>query len=149
MNKKTIIMLALAVVVVGGGYLVFSGGKPLEQLLPGLTPPPSAPSGGGGPAPAPSPTSSKPIPGVPVTSGGTVTVDIKGFAFVSSTTRIGPGTKIIWKNYDDVAHSVVGPTFQSKLLQKGESYSYTFNQPGVYSYFCGSHPNMKGEIVVR
>ena len=137
MNKKLIILLVLAVIVIGGVYLILSPSSPSDQ---------AAPVGG---TPAPSPTASKPLPGVPVTSGGTVTVDIKGFAFVSPTTRIGPGTKIIWKNYDDVVHSVVGPTFQSKLLKKGESFSYTFNQPGVYYYFCGQHPNMKGEIVVR
>ncbi len=81
--------------------------------------------------------------------GGTVQVDIKGFAFVSETVRIAPGTTIIWKNFDDARHTVVGAEFQSKLLSKGDTFSYTFTKEGSYPYFCGIHPNMKGEIVVR
>lgn len=140
MNKKLVILLAVAVVVVGGGYLLLSPKSPSDPAPVGGTPATS---------PTPSPTASKPVPGSPVTSGGTVTVDIKGFAYVSPTTRIGPGTKITWKNYDDVAHNVIGAGFQSKLLKKGESFSYTFNVPGVYPYYCSVHPNMRGEIVVR
>lgn len=138
MNKKIIVGLVLLAVVIGGAYLWLAPSAPSGQ--PSVADDQVAPVTSVG---------SKPAPIVPTISGGTVQVDIKGFAFVSPTTRIGPGTKIIWRNMDDVAHSVIGPNFQSKLLKKGETFSYTFTQPGVYPYFCGVHPNMKGEINVR
>ena len=31
---------------------------------------------------------------------------------------------------------------------RGESYSYTFDKPGTYKYFCDLHPHMVGRVVV-
>lgn len=136
MNKKIIIWVALAVAVLVGIYLVFSSAqKPAEEAM----------------EQAPAPTTGKPPAptGSVAPAGGTIQVDIKGFAFVKEAVRIAPGTTIVWKNFDDARHTVVGADFQSKLLSKGQTFSYTFTKEGIYPYFCGVHPNMKGEIVVR
>jgi plastocyanin len=62
------------------------------------------------------------------------------------------GTTITWVNKDPVFHSVVEDNnlFQSALLAIGQSFSYTFNQPGTYSYYCGVHggPGGKGMSAV-
>lgn len=85
-----------------------------------------------------------------VESGNTYEVDIKNFAFVRTITRVMPGDTVIWTNKDSVEHSIIPikGSFESELLAPGESYSYTFNDVGRFSYSCGVHPYMKGTIVV-
>ena len=39
-------------------------------------------------------------------------------------------------------------TWDSGLLNAGDSYSFTFTDPGVYWYFCRPHPFMRGTITV-
>ncbi len=133
MNKKLILWLFVAVLALIAGYLLLSSPKPSA-----VAPQPVSPT-------AVTPVAPSSLP----TSGGTIEVAIRGFAFLSSTVRIAPGTIIIWKNYDDVPHSVVGAGFQSPILQKGQTYSHKFTTEGTFAYYCGLHPNMKGEIVVR
>ena len=67
---------------------------------------------------------------------------------------IKKGTKITWTNKDDAHHDITPDKDSakaietSKLLAKGESYSYTFTEAGVYSYHCSPHPYMKATIEV-
>lgn len=81
------------------------------------------------------------------------TVLIRDFAFSAEKLSIKKGTTITWTNQDDAHHDVT-PTSgaadftASKLLAKGESYSFTFNQAGVYAYKCSPHPYMKAMIEV-
>ena len=138
--NKTIIWIVLAVAVLLGVYLMFSS-RGSEEMAPANqqeATSPTTPKTGG------ITTSPTPVP-----STGTVQIDIKGFAFVGQTVRVAPGTKIIWKNFDDAPHNVVGPDFTSPVLAKGQSYSHTFSKEGTFTYYCGLHPNMKGEVVVR
>jgi hypothetical protein len=39
--------------------------------------------------------------------------------------------------------------FDSGALNQGDSFSFTFQQPGTYEYFCRLHPSMRGRILVR
>jgi amicyanin len=81
----------------------------------------------------------------------TNSVTIKNFAFNPSTIMVKPGTKVTWTNQDEDAHTV---TFQSNLkvasspLQGDQSFSYTFQTPGTYSYICSIHPFMHGKVIV-
>lgn len=82
-----------------------------------------------------------------------VTMDIKDFDFQKPNIKIKTGTKVTWTNADGARHDVVpdgeGPEgFGSELLAKGESYSFTFTEPGVINYLCEPHPYMKGVINV-
>lgn len=132
MSKKLILpLIALAVLLVGG-YLLFGPGA-------ALTPSPA-------PTPVGVPSASKPATSL---DGGLVQVAIRGFAFVGASTKVVPGTTVTWKNFDNVNHSVVGAGFQSKVLKPGESFSYKFTKEGTYPYYCGIHPDMKGEVIVR
>lgn len=129
----------MAAAVLVGVYFIFSTQKATEEMAPvNQAETGTAPKTGGV-------TSG----GAPIPSTGKVQVDIKGFSFVSPTVRIAPGTTIIWKNFDDAPHSVIGPDFSSPVLQKGQTYSHKFTKEGTFSYYCGLHPNMKGEVVVR
>lgn len=90
---------------------------------------------------------------VPVENIGTThIIEISGFSFSPEVLNIKKGDKVIWTNMDSVQHTVTsdsGSTLESKLIGKGESYSYLFNQGGSYSYHCIPHPAMKGKIVVN
>lgn len=65
------------------------------------------------------------------------------------------GTTVIWINQDYVIHDVVSGTrgnptgpLNSSVIGSGESYSYTFTEPGTYAYFCSYHFGMDGTIIV-
>ena len=79
-------------------------------------------------------------------------VSISDFAFNPRTITIQKGESIIWTNEDSVKHSIVsdsGNEIASDSISKGEIYEHTFNNVGTYSYYCGIHPSMKGEVVVE
>ena len=80
-------------------------------------------------------------------------ISINDFSFNPEKLTIKKGTKVTWTNNDDARHDIA-PTsgasdfVASKLLAKGESYEFTFNTVGTYTYKCSPHPYMKGTIVV-
>lgn len=80
-----------------------------------------------------------------------IVIHISDFAFQPKERRIQVGTKVIWKNDDRVGHTVTSDTgaFESKLLGKDETFEFTFNQIGVFTYHCRPHPNMKATIIVE
>ena len=78
------------------------------------------------------------------------TVNIDNFAFTPAQVTVTAGTKVVFINRDDIPHNVVGETvkFHSKALDTEESFAFVFDRPGEIVYFCGLHPQMKGEIKV-
>jgi plastocyanin len=87
----------------------------------------------------------------PVKVVATNSVAIKNFAFSPPTIMVKPGTRVTWVNHDEDAHTV---TFTSSLkvasspLQGNQSFSYTFQTPGTYTYICSIHPYMHGTVIV-
>lgn len=85
---------------------------------------------------------------------GTVEMDIKDFAFAKPAIKVKKGTVVKWTNQDSAKHDIT-PDNESeafkgsgKLLAQGESYSFTFNTVGTYTYNCSPHPYMKGSVEV-
>lgn len=81
-----------------------------------------------------------------------LTVRIDNFAFSPQGAAIAPGTTVTWVNDDDAPHTIVaddGKSFRSKVLDTGESFSFTFMSAGTWSYFCSVHPHMTGKVVVK
>ena len=39
-------------------------------------------------------------------------------------------------------------SFASATLSQGGSFTETFDETGTFTYYCGLHPSMRGEIVV-
>jgi plastocyanin len=58
---------------------------------------------------------------------------------------------VTFTNEGDVQHTASSETglFDSGLLSNGESYSFTFDTPGTYGYFCTPHPWMLGQVIVK
>lgn len=77
-------------------------------------------------------------------------VEIVDFAYAPATLTIQAGDTVTWTNLDADAHTATatGGAFDSGLLDEGDSYSFTFAQPGTYDYLCTPHPFMTGRIVV-
>lgn len=80
-------------------------------------------------------------------------VSIENFDFQPHNIKVKVGTTVTWTNEDDARHDVtpdeVSDDFTgSELLEKGESYSFTFTKSGTYSYNCSPHPYMKGVVEV-
>lgn len=87
----------------------------------------------------------------------TVTVDISNFAFAPAELRIKAGTSVVFTNSDSAPHTAtagtdaepMGDLFDTGLLEQGESFTFVFDEPGTYAYFCDRHPPMTAVIVVE
>jgi amicyanin len=86
--------------------------------------------------------------GAPVT--GVTHMNMQNFAYQMANIQVRAGTTVTWTNQDNVPHSI---TFRngmkdSGLLYQGQSFSYTFNTPGTYQYYCSVHPYMVATVTV-
>ena len=62
------------------------------------------------------------------------------------------GTTITWTNNDPgMIHTVtsVDGMFDSGFLNEGDTWSYTFEEPGEFEYMCTPHPWMRAKVVVE
>lgn len=84
-------------------------------------------------------------------AGQSVTIRIDNFTFGPETVTVEPGTAVTWINADDIPHTVVSQSklFRSKTLDTDDRYTFTFDGPGEYPYFCSLHPHMTGKVVVK
>lgn len=82
----------------------------------------------------------------------TVEVKIVDFAFEPATLTIPVGASVVWTN-TGVQHTVFSTQpvrlLFSPVLEKGDTYRFTFTRPGTYTYVCSLHPDMMGQIVVQ
>ncbi len=87
----------------------------------------------------------------PRDSAGRTEVKIDNFSFVPRSLTVKPGTSVSWTNRDDIPHNVVSTEkkFSSPVLDTDQTFSFQFQQPGSYPYFCKIHPMMTGTIVVE
>ncbi|WP_328502853.1 cupredoxin domain-containing protein [Streptomyces sp. NBC_00457] len=86
-------------------------------------------------------------------SAATYQVTMKGYAFVPARLTVPAGSTVTWTNQDTAPHDVKttsGPaSIHSPMLDKGESWSFTFGTAGSYGYYCTVHPDMTAGITVR
>ncbi len=88
------------------------------------------------------------------------TVSMEGSKFIPDDLSIKVGTRVKWTNNEatDVKHTVTsgvpgspsgifdsGPT----ALSSGQSFSFQFNEIGIYAYFSRGEPAMTGKITVN
>jgi plastocyanin len=78
-------------------------------------------------------------------------VKIDNFTFAPKTLTVKAGTTVMWRNEDDIPHTVASSTrvFKSQPLDTEDQFSFTFTEPGSYEYFCSLHARMTGTIVVE
>ncbi|MDE1845514.1 MAG: hypothetical protein KGI10_09355 [Thaumarchaeota archaeon] len=76
--------------------------------------------------------------------------------FVPLNSEILRGTTVTWQNQDNIGHTIqsindkgiIIPMFNSPVLRTGETFSYKFDNPGVYHYYCSIHPWRIGVVTV-
>jgi plastocyanin len=63
------------------------------------------------------------------------------------------GTTVVFHNLDEMpgGHTIVASdgSFESPGLAKGQKWSHTFTEPGVYAYEIKEHPSAKGKVIVE
>ena len=143
MNRKTWIIIIVVVVLAVAGWAIWAMGQRTEQAVD---------QQGNTNTNTQSTNNSQ-------TSNATETnsVTIKDFAFSPATIKVKKGTTVTWTNQDTTGHNVVaedsnntgGLPLSAPLLNKGETFSFTFNDVGTFKYHCAPHATMmKGTVEV-
>ena len=80
-----------------------------------------------------------------------ITVRINGMRFEPASIKVTPGTTVTWVHESPMPHSISGNAngLGSSTLYKGQTYSHTFSQDGLFNYYCGIHPSMTGSVTVE
>ena len=97
-------------------------------------------TGAGGTGTQPPPTGPAP---------NSATVQIADRSFDPSTIRVAVGGTVTWDNVSR-EHTVTADdsSFDSGVIDQGQSFSKKFSSPGSIDYRCLIHPEMTGQVVV-
>ena len=76
--------------------------------------------------------------------------------FIPLNAQVSIGTTVVWINDDAVPHTIqsqdeqgnVMGLFNSGILNTGDRFAHTFDESGVYNYFCTLHPWRVGLVTV-
>ncbi|TMF00472.1 MAG: hypothetical protein E6I52_13435 [Chloroflexi bacterium] len=111
------------------------------------------------PAAAAAPAANAPAPAAaPAANAGagaaqsSASVAIVNFAYQPSPLTVPVGATVTWTNQDTDPHTATSDTagvFDSGLMPKDKTFSFTFSQAGTFTYKCTYHSNMHGTIVVQ
>lgn len=80
-----------------------------------------------------------------------IVVNAGSNSFSPNPVEVKVGETVTWINDDSSRHTVTSKDdgiFDSGMMGKGQSFSYTFDKAGEYPYFCSPHPSMVGTVVV-
>ena len=82
--------------------------------------------------------------------------DIEDICYIPPNIVVEKGKSVTWLNEDSSFHSVTSgfypePSglFDSGHLDPYQSYTLSFDEYGVYDYFCTLHPWMKAQVIVE
>jgi plastocyanin len=82
-------------------------------------------------------------------AANSVTILIDGFAF-SEPDPLAVGGSVTVTNNDSTTHTWTANDglFDSSGISPGESFEFTFEEAGTFTFFCNIHPTMTGSITV-
>ena len=82
-----------------------------------------------------------------------VTVHVGHNKLDPAEVTVAAGTTVVFHNHDAMpgGHTIVAAdgSFESPGLEKDQTWSRLFEEPGVYGYSIKEHPAAVGKIVVR
>jgi plastocyanin len=82
----------------------------------------------------------------------TADVRIENFAFDPPHIQVAAGDTVTWtQGGDGTPHTATATegTFDSgEIGDPGDTFQFTFEDPGEYSYSCSIHPEMRGQVTV-
>lgn len=74
---------------------------------------------------------------------------VQNIAFSPMSVRIAVGGTVTWQNLDLVQHDIRSGTpsvpttlFNSGLMDRGSTFTWQFDTPGIYEYYCSTHANV-------
>jgi plastocyanin len=137
--RKGLIAVLVAVLVIGGGIAWLTMNKKSDKTASSssTTPPPSS-----------NDTTSNDNQAVATTE-----VTIQDMAFSPATITVKKGSTVTWTNKDSVSHNVSADESSdlkmlSDTLADGDSFKFTFDKTGTFTYRCDFHPSMTGTVIV-
>jgi plastocyanin len=94
-------------------------------------------------------------------------IELSRLMYMPKTLEITAGTTVTWTNAEPISHTVTSGkptgvdaetslrsgeepdgTFDEELPDEGDSFSFTYDEPGTYAYYCDIHKGMNAQIVV-
>jgi plastocyanin len=88
-----------------------------------------------------------PAPEAKTETKSNVVVPMRGFVFNPEQVVVPLGATVVWVNQDGAPHTATsddGLAFQSDLIGKGQSFSFSATQVGEFAYFCELHGSAGG-----
>jgi plastocyanin len=74
----------------------------------------------------------------------------KSYRFDPKRIEVEAGQSVTWTNEDNFTHTVQVDGQEDHKVERGESVSITFDEPGTYRYVCTLHSqDMGGEVIVE
>ncbi len=74
----------------------------------------------------------------------------KSYRFDPKVIEIEVGETVTWKNEDNFTHTVEVDGQEDHKVDRGDSVSIEFDEPGTYHYVCTLHrQDMDGEVIVK
>ena len=74
----------------------------------------------------------------------------KSYRFDPTTIVVEAGQRVTWTNEDNFTHTVQVDGQEDHKVERGESVSIRFDEPGTYHYVCTLHSrDMEGEVTVK
>lgn len=98
--------------------------------------------------PTPTATRTDTAPQRTVTGEVDETIEILNFRFLPQKPEVDPGARVKWVNSHVIDHRVQSAaftaamadwSFDSGTLRDGDAVASTFEEPGLYGFFCGAH----------
>jgi quinohemoprotein ethanol dehydrogenase len=77
------------------------------------------------------------------------------YSYFPARTRVKAGTAVTFTNVGDTPHTATSfdkgkvGVWDTGVLEKGQSKTLTFSEPGNYYYICTPHPWMYGQVIVE
>ncbi len=93
-------------------------------------------------------------PGMTGTGASQYSVIIENSTFQTETLKIKAGGTVNWTYKDSYNHTITSldNSFDSGEISQGKSFSFRFDKPGNYGYFCKLHfqlnPTLKAQALV-
>jgi len=92
-------------------------------------------------------------------------VHLRLLSFTPDMLEVDAGTTVAWVDDNPIAHTITSGTyevgadglrtgetpdgtFDGKVGTTGDAFSFTFDQPGTYTYYCSIHKGMNATLVV-
>jgi len=78
---------------------------------------------------------------------GATTVKIQDSKFIEKELTVKVGTTVTWVMEGNFPHTVTADdgSFDSGQMRNGETFSFTFNEVGVFPYYCSNHGAAGGQ----